>query len=291
MKRFLVSVMTLLGFMSTGFAQNQLSKEEIANIVNSIETDWRFGVSHVKWMENANTFSYYMSTIYDRCPEELEDVLNWSEKSYKENQQILQLEKQIYSKPGSKKAESNLSSYFKDTEKAKKKFASAKEAQQMYDQMMKVLPPLIELKNKQEYKVPQGELTYFEYHSGGGMVRRPASHAELMRQKDGSYIATLDTYYFNKLDTIAVTQAQVDTIRQMLIDGEVYKMPKLYDEVILVLDAPHSSASVRFTDASFSCNSYPPSKWGGKNLYAVYKYLKALQPKREMTEEERKMFY
>ena len=290
MKKILAA-MAFLGLISSAYAQNDLTEEEIVGIAKKMETDWRFGKSDMIWMESASRFSQYMSTVSGRCPEELEFVLGGSERWHLENLRIAQVEKQIYPKPGSKKSEKNLSRYFQDTEKAKEKFASAREALQMYDQMKEVLPSLIESKKNQTYPVPQGELTYFDYHSGGGMMRQPAKHAELIRQKDGSYIAMLDTYSFDKYDTIAVAQTQVDTIRQMLIDGEVYKMPRLYDSPYLILDAPHSSASVRFADASFSCNNYPPSDWGGKSLYAVYQYLKALQPKREMTEEEKRMYY
>ena len=283
--------MTLLSLMSSASAQNRLTEDEIAKVVQSMETDWRYGKSEVRWMEDAQKFSYYMSTVHDRCPDELENVVEASERWHRENLQIAQLERQIYPNPGSKKSEKSLNSHFKDSEKAKATFASAQEALRMYDQMMQVLPPLIDAKNRQAYLIPQGELTYFEYHSSGGMLREPAKHAELTRKKDGTYIAMLDTYSFDNHDTIAVTQAQVDTVRKMLIDGEVYKMPRMYDEVYLLLDAPHSSISVRFADASFSCNNYPPSNWGGKNIYAVYQYLKSLQPKREMTEEEKRMYY
>ena len=54
-------------------------------------------------------------------------------------------------------------------------------------------------------------------------MNRPAYQAILERQKDGKYIVALDTDDFHKLDTIPLTQAHVDTIRQMLIEGEVYK--------------------------------------------------------------------
>lgn len=50
-------------------------------------------------------------------------------------------------------------------------------------------------------------------------MNRSAYQAILERQKDGKYIVALDTDDFHKLDTIPLTQAHVDTIRQMLIEG------------------------------------------------------------------------
>ena len=75
-------------------------------------------------------------------------------------------------------------------------------------------------------------------------MNRSAYQAILERQKDGKYIVALDTDDFHKLDTIPLTQAHVDTIRQMLIEGEVYKMPAFYDSPLLILDAPSGSVSV-----------------------------------------------
>lgn len=115
-------------------------------------------------------------------------------------------------------------------------------------------------------------------------MKRPAYQAILERQKDGKYIVGLDTDDFHKLDTIPLTQAHVDTIRQMLIEGEVYKMPAFYDSPLLILDAPSGSVSVKFTDASYSCNNIAPFKWGGECIEKVYQYLKTLQPEHKKTE-------
>ena len=264
---------------ATGFAQKTLDESEIKNIASKMENDWLFGFNHVVWMENQRTFSEYLNTIPLRCPYELENVVSFSKDAHDQNQSILQLKKQIYTKPGSKKSERALALYFKDTDKAKEKFAAAEESERMYEQLIKAATPLIESQDKRTFTIPEGELTYFHYHLGGGMVYKPASEATLERQKDGSYLVAVDTEEFNKLDTIPLTQAQVDTVRQMLIDGEIYKMPRLYDDAVRILDAPSGSVAVEFSDVSYTCNNLPPSNWGGKNIYKVYQYLKALQPK------------
>lgn len=278
--------LALIGLAVTtaaGFAQDTLDKDEIKSIVTKMENDWLFGFNHVIWFENQSRFAEYLETIPLRCPYELESVVSFSKDAHDQNQRILQLKKQIYTKPGSKKSESTLARYFTDTEKAKQKFAAAEESERMYQQLIEAAIPFIESQDKRTFTIPQGELTYFYYHLGGGMVYRPASQATLERQKDGTYLVSLDTEEFDKLDTILLTQAQVDTIRQLLIDGEVYKMPRFYDEAVRVLDAPSGSVSVKFSDASYSCNNLPPSDWGGKNIYKVYQYLKALQPKHRKT--------
>ena len=270
--------------MTSGVAQEKLTEEEIKSTAQQIENDWRYGSNHVIWMENQNALSRYLETAPLRCIDELEDVVEWSQEPHRQNQRILQLKKQIYSKPGSQKSERNLAQYFTDTEKAKQKFLAAEESERMYQQLTKEVQSVIEAKKKQTFTVPQGELTGFEYRLGGGMVYRPASQALLERQKDGTYVVALDTDDFDKLDTVRLTQAQVDTIRQMLIEGEVYKMPRFYDDPVRILDAPSGSVSVDFSDASYSCNSLPPSDWGGRNIGKVYQYLKALQPKHEKKE-------
>ena len=262
------------------YAQEKLSEEQIKATAQKMESDWRFGSPMVMWMESENSFNYYIGTAPGRCPDELEDVLKFAEPCYQESLEILQLEKQIYRKPGSKKWESSLEKYFNDTERAKKKFESARRNVEMYEKMVNMFTPMIEGMRKQTFKVPEGELVRFEFHSGGGMVRRPPTHGELIRQEDGNYIALLDTDDFDKLDTIAVTKEQVDEIRALLIEGEVYKMPLYYDTPVMLLDGPSSHVSVEFTDASYSCNSYPPSEWGGKNIAAAYNYLRKLHPKR-----------
>ncbi len=281
----------LMMAISSGYAQNKLTEEDIISTATRIENDWQFGYNHVIWMEDADRFSHYLQTVPLRCPYELELVVDLSKRPYEENQQILQLKQKIYPQPGSKKSENNLAKYFTDTEKAKQRFEAAEEAVQMYQQLIKEATPIIEAKNQRKFTIPQGELTYFYYHLGGGMINRPAAEATLRRQKDGTYLVALDTYKFHQLDTISVTQAQVDTIRQMLIEGEVYKMPAYYDEPMRILDAPSGSVAIKFTDVSFNCNNLPPLDWGGKNIRKVYEYLKSLQPKREMTEEERMLYY
>lgn len=277
--------MAMTMFMAPLFGQGKnknkdlLSEEDLIAYSARIENDWRFGATEVMWLEDERTFNNYYETVPLRCPDELEEVLHWSTRSYNENLMILRLEKQIYGKPGSKKCEANLVKYFKDPEKAKEKFAKAHSYAAMYEKMAKEFPAIIEGMRNRTYNIPQGDLVYFEFHSGGGMVRRPPIHLELNRQKDGSYIALLDTEEFDKYDTLAVTKAQVDEIRQLLIDGEVYKMPRYYDTPVMLLDAPSHHVSVGFTDGSYSCNSYPPEEWGGKNIGAVCKCLRSLQAK------------
>lgn len=285
-----ITFLALALAVSSGLAQNKLSEEKLKSTAKQIENDWQFGHNHVIWMEDQKTLSDYLETVPLRCPDELQLVIDFSIRAHNENQRILQLKQQVYPKPGSKKSEDNLAKYFTDTEKAKQKFAAAEEAEDMFQQLLEKATPVIEAKDQRKFDIPQGELTYFHYHLGGGMVNRPAAEATLRRQNDGTYLVALDTYKFHVLDTIPVTQAQVDTIRQMLIEGEVYKMPIYYDEPIRILDAPSGAVAVKFTDANFHCNNLPPSNWGGMNIRKVYDYLKALQPKREMTEEERMMY-
>lgn len=270
--------------MTSGVAQEKLTEEEIKSTAQQIENDWRYGSNHVIWMENQNTLSRYLETAPLRCLDELEEVVGWSQEPHEANLRILQLKQQIYPNPGSKKSERSLSRYFTDTEKAKQKFIAAEEMEKMYQRLIKETAPIIEAKKQKTFTAPQGELTYFYYHLGGGMVNRPAYQAILERRKDGKYIVALDTDDFHKLDTIPLTQAHVDTIRQMLIEGEVYKMPAFYDSPLLILDAPSGSVSVKFTDASYSCNNIPPFKWGGECIEKVYQYLKTLQPEHKKTE-------
>ena len=285
-----ITFLALALAVSSGLAQNKLSEEKLKSTAKQIENDWQFGHNHVIWMEDQKTLSDYLETVPLRCPDELQLVIDFSIRAHNENQRILQLKQQVYPKPGSKKSEDNLAKYFTDTEKATQKFAAAEEAEDMFQQLLEKATPVIEAKDQRKFTIPQGDLTYFHYHLGGGMVNRPAAEATLRRQNDGTYLVALDTYKFHVLDTIPVTQAQVDTIRQMLIEGEVYKMPIYYDEPIRILDAPSGAVAVKFTDANFHCNNLPPSNWGGMNIRKVYDYLKALQPKREMTEEERMMY-
>lgn len=261
-------------------AQQKLTEEELSAVAKSIETG-RFGHSLIIWTEDQGKLDYYLRTAPERCLGDLEMVAEMSEAWHLENRRILMLEKQIYPKPGSKKSEVALKKYFSDTEKAKKKFAAAKEAEQMYARLIGEISPLIKVKKEEIFKVPQGQLTYFYFRQGGGMVHRPPLMSVLTQQKDGTYTLVLDTTDFNRLDTLAVTQAQVDTVRQMLIDGEVYKMPTVYDAPVMLFDVPSSSVSVKFADATYSCNDYPPSQWGGKSIWPVYQYLKSLQPKQK----------
>ena len=263
--------------MTPLFAQNKMSEEDIIAYAARIENDWRFGFSDVMWLENEQIFERYFETAPLRCPEELQTVLDMSGRAYQENLQILRLEKQVYRKPGAKKWEASLAKYFNNTDKAKEKFASARKYVEMYERMAKAFPSIIDGMRNRTYDVPKGDLVNFEFHSGGGMIRRPPIHLELARQKDGSYIALFDTEDFDRYDTLAVSKAKVDEIRQLLIDGEVYKMPRYYDTPVMLLDAPHSHVSVEFTDGSYSCSDYPPEEWGGKNIGAVCKLLRDLQ--------------
>lgn len=278
MKKILFAIIMMATFCPNILAQQKLSESELVSTAKLIETDWRFGFSHVLWLEDKNRLDYFLSTAHDRCVDDLTEVVELSGTWHEEIQRILQVERQVYPKPGTKKSEQSLARYFSDTQKAKERFAKAHEADSMYERLVQQTTPIIQAKQAQVFSAPQGELTYFYFNQGGGMVYRPPLRSILQKQKDGTYIVELDTEDFDRLDTIPVTQAQVDTIRQMLIEGEVYKMPRLHDEPFMLLDAPHSSVSVRFTDAEFSCNNYPPSNWGGKNIWAVYRYLKALQP-------------
>lgn len=286
MKKFIMAGILSSILISTSQAQEKLTEQEIADVAKAMETDWRYGVSHVLWLEDEGRLTYYLQTASGRCLDDLTTVVELAERSHIECHRILQVEKQIYAKPGSKKSEASLARYFTDTEKARQRFAAAKEAEQMYKRLLRETAPIIESKSKQTFKAPEGELTKFYFRQGGGMVHMPARQAILNRQKDGTYTVQLDTRDFDRLDTLVVTQAQVDTIRQMLIEGEVYKMPRYYDTPMLLLDGPSSSVEVCFTDATFSCGSFPPSDWGGRNIWKVYHYLKDLQPKQEATPNE-----
>ena len=220
-------------------AQDKLSEEEIQGIVEKMENEWRFALPMVRWMEDQSSFDYYIGSVHERCPDELEDVLEMAEDCYKESRQVLMVEKQIYRKPGSEKWEASLEKYFKDTDRAREKFATAHRNVEMYEKMAKMFPPIIE-----------------------GMRRICADIG------------------IRLCGEAAVTKEQVDEIRKLLIDGEVYKMPRYHDLPVILLDGPGSSVSVRFTDGEYMCNSLPPSDWGGKNIIAVYNYLRALHPKK-----------
>jgi len=273
---------TLITFAMTsiwGFAQEKLSPSELKAVANSIETDWQFGSSGVIWFEDQGRLNYYLETAPKRCLDDLTTVVNYAEEWHAENQRILQFKQQVYPKPGTKKSEQSLAQYVKDTSTALKKFQQAQENEAMYQRLIHETQPLINMKKQQTFTPPTGALTHFYFRQGGGMVYRPPLQSTLDRMKDGTYRVILDTKEFDVLDTIPLTQAQVDTVSQMLIDGEVYKMPAYYDTPYRLLDAPSSSVSVHFTDATYSCSSFPPSDWGGKNIWEVYRYLKALQPK------------
>ena len=277
-------------FVAPCFAQDQLSEAEIQDIVGKMENDWQFAHPVVQWLEDQYKFDFYMRTAPQRTPEELQDVLDFAKESYEQGLQVLQVEKQVYPKPGRKKSEASLAKYFKDTEKAKAKFAAVHTDVTRYEQMADLFPKIIAGMRTMEYNVPQGALVHYEFHSGGGMMRQPAVHLEVERQDNGSYVARLNTYSFDKLDTVALTKEQVDHIRQLLIEGEVYKMPAYHDTPVMLLDGPSSSASVAFEDREYSCNDFPPSDWGGKAVSAVNKYLREIHPLGEMTEEERRIW-
>lgn len=257
----------------------KLSPSELKTVANNIETDWRYGESGILWLEDQGRLNHYLSTASQRCLDDLTSVINFAESWHADNERILQFKRQVYPNPGAKKSERELAQYFKDIDKARTKFQKAEENEAMYQRLLRETKPLIEKKKHETFTPPTGALTYFHFRQGGGMLYRPPLEATLTRQKDGTYRVMLDTEDFERLDTIPLTQAQVDTVRQMLIDGEVYKMPVYYDEPFLLLDAPSSSVEVRFTDADFHCNTFPPKNWGGKNIWEVYQYLKGLQPK------------
>ena len=275
-----ITLITLIMTVTSGFAQEKLSSSELKAVANSIETDWRFGSSGIIWFEDQGRLNYYLETAPMRCLDDLTEVVNLAETWHADNQRILQFKQQVYPKPGTKKSEQSLAQYIKDTSNAIKKFQQAQENEAMYQRLIREVQPLINAKKQQTFTPPTGALTHFHFRQGGGMVYRPPLESTLDRMKDGTYRVTLDTEEFDILDTIPLTQAQVDTVRQMLIEGEVYKMPAYYDEPYLLLDAPSSSVSVHFTDATYRCTSFPPRDWGGKNIWAVYRYLKGLQPKR-----------
>lgn len=279
-KIFIVCIMMTMLTSSEALAQKRLTETEIKGIVTLMENNPRC-TTGLLWVENESRLSYFLTSVHGRCVDDLEMVLDYAQKWHADNARIVQLEQQIYSKPGKKKCEQALQQYFQNPDAARATFAHAHQAEGMYERLVREITPVLEGKRNQVFSAPQGELTYFEFRRGGGMRYAPPRHAVLKRGKDGSYTVKLDTSEFDVMDTIAVTQAQVDTVRQMLIEGEVYKMPRYYDVPMMVFDAPSTSVSVEFTDASFSCNANPPSKWGGKNIYAVYKYLKALQKKEE----------
>ena len=284
MKRYILLTFVLGAMFSMAWGQEKLNDEEI-EVVKKIMHDNPKCRSHVIWFESNDALEHYISTIPGRCPDDVERVLNEAEDWHRDNNMILRLEKQIYPKPGSKKSEKSLASHFNDVEKAKETFRCSHGAESMYEKLTQATDGFVDASRNRVYQAPKGELTYYHYRSGGGMIRRPPVDATLTRGKDGTYVAHMSTDEFNQYDTIQVTLEQVDTIRKMLIDGEVYKMPRYYDEPYMIFDAPHSSCAVKFSDASFSCNKYPPQDWGGKNIYAVYQFLRKLQPKHERKEE------
>ena len=275
------ALLTLAMAIHPALAQDRLTEQELKAVGNSIDTDWRYGFSHVMWLEDQGRLDYYLRTAPKRCIDDITEVVNLAEPWHADNQRILQFKQQVYPKPGSKKSEQSLARYVKDADKARQKFEQAQQNEAMYQQLIRETRPLIDMKRQQTFTPPTGTLTRFHFRQGGGMVHRPPTQCELDLQKDGTYLVTLDTEDFERLDTVRLTQAQADTIRQMLIDGEVYKMPEYYDEPFLLLDGPSSSVSVSFADAEYRCNSFPPSDWGGRNIWKAYQYLKVLAPKQK----------
>lgn len=288
-KKFLVLIAMTMIMAPLSAQVTKLSEAEIKNIVEQMEDDWRFAYPMVRWLQDEASFDFYVRTAPGRTPEELQDVLDLGKECYEQSKQLLQVEKQVYPKPGRKKSEASLAQYFKDPEKAKERMAAARVNVKRYEAIADMFPRIIEGTRNMTYKVPEGALVSFEYYSRGGMMREPGTHVEVRRQQDGSYLAFLDTWSFNKLDTVALSKPQVDHIRQLLIDGEIYKMPQYSDTPMLLLDGPSSSVSVSFEDADYSCSSYPPLDWGGRTVMAVNNYLRELHPRPPMTEEEREM--
>ena len=280
MKHLFVLVTMIGTLFSELYAQDKLSNEEIAMTKGLMQKNPKC-INHIRWFENQATLSQYLSTISGRCPDEVEWILNATEEWHDANSMIIRLEKQLYPKPGSKKSEKSLAAHFANVDQAKETFRCALEAEDMYERFKAEAKGFVEARRNATYTPPKGELTYYHFRESGGMRRMPPFDITLEKTKDGTYKATLSTEDFDVFDTIAITPEQVNDIRELLIDGEVYKMPIYYDEPYLLLDAPSSSVAVKFSDASYHCNNYPPSKWGGKNISAVNEYLKKLQPVHE----------
>ena len=119
MKCLLLSMLTLSTFFSSCWAQNKLSDKEITAIKTKMAENPECRTP-LLWLEDDGRTDYYLETAPLRCPDELDELIHLSEPWHEENSRILQLEQQIYPKPGSSKSEKMLAQHFKDVEKAKK---------------------------------------------------------------------------------------------------------------------------------------------------------------------------
>ena len=104
MKHFIISMLTLSSFIPTCYAQNKLSDQEIAAIKKDMAENPECR-THLMWLEDDGRTDYYLRTAPERCLDELQALLGFSESWHSDNNRILQLKQQIYPKPGSSKSE------------------------------------------------------------------------------------------------------------------------------------------------------------------------------------------
>ena len=143
------------------------------------------------------------------------------------------------------------------------------------------LSSTIEKKRDQVFKVPEGDLVYYEDRTFGGMM--PSTTYRLEKKTDGKTYLT-STLGWRGDTTIVVPDSTIAHVQKVFIEGKGYEVAPLYMTPFRIYDAPSWSMEARFSSGERISSDGHQSHTDIQAIWDIQKYLREIAPKPKPTD-------
>ena len=223
---------------------------------------------------------YFISKMPDLSLNQLESFLKIVNGMDRENNMALQMKDRV---DASMKGgfETAVKQYSSKPEAVMKNIQEKIEYSQKFALLKSALSSNIEKKRNQVFKVPEGDLVYYEDRTFGGML--PGTTYQLEKKADGKTYLTSPMGWRNDT-TIVVPDTTLAHVQKLFIDGKAYEVAPLYMTPFRIFDAPSWSMEARFSSGERISSDGHQSHTDIQAIWDIQKYLREIAPKPKPTD-------
>lgn len=223
---------------------------------------------------------YFISKMPLFSLNELERYLKIVERMDKENNMHLQRKDQV---DASMKGgfEAAVAKYSSKPDEVMKNIQERIDCSQKLALLKSALSSNIEKKRDQVFKVPEGDLVYYEDRTFGGML--PGTTYRLEKKADGKTYLT-STLGWKGDTTIVVPDNTLAHVQELFIEGKGYEVAPLYMTPFRIYDAPSWSLEVKFSSGERISSDGHQSSSGIQAIRDIQQYLREIAPKPKPTD-------
>ena len=254
----------------------KLEETQIEKFVTSLERpDYSF--REALFMEAPD---YFISKMPLLSLDQLEGFLKIVEGMDKKNNRLFQMKDQVdASMIGG--FEAAVAKYSSKPDEVMKNIQERIDCSQKLALLKSALSSTIEKKRDQVFKVPEGDLVYYEDRTFGGML--PSTTYRLEKKTDGKTYLT-STLGWRGDTTIVVPDAILTHVQKLFIEGKGYEVAPLYMTPFRIYDAPSWSLEARFSSGERISSDGRQSHTDIQAIWDIQKYLKEIAPKPKPTD-------